>query len=173
MLATLINRFLEINSINIKIEIVGENEQEFFKNSKIDKMIFISDFEYYLKNKKLLTMESKVFVVDDPIIVIDNEAHLSLLKNIDKNILIYTNKDLGLNNKEILYNNLENAIRLVNESRYKHKAILLTKDEANGKLFVNKCKCENVLVNVMDLSTRMPNFDQKDFLYIKTYQTTK
>lgn len=173
MLVELVNKYLEAKEINIKIEVQTRDQHEFSLNRDLNKIFIISDEDYYLRNRYISDVETKFYLVDTPAIIVDNKAHIEYLKNIDKNVTVYTNEPLGISENERLVPTFKDAVRLVNRSEYRHKVILLTKDESNAKYFVNNCKVENVLVNVMDLSTRMPNFDQKDFLYIKTYQTIK
>jgi hypothetical protein len=169
MIVTLTNRFLnEINS-NLKIEITDKNTIETITSYNINKVISIASKNHFLKYNDLYDVDTKFFSLEKPVIIVHDKANLEYLKDI-KDITIYTNKKLDLDNKQIIVKNMDEAINSINKLNL-HKVILLTNNEEIAIKFINFTKCENVLVNSIDLNQNMPNFDQEDFLYIKTYQT--
>lgn len=169
MIVILINKFMGAAKMGECVSINQEPSIKFYMNSsKIDKIIIISSYDYYCYNVRHCTVPCSFYDMSEPTAIITDESYSKFVESLDSEIEVLTTIDLKSKHRITRIKDLTEGINYINEKNAKNKVILFSSNQDEAIKFMNFCKASLVFVNVASSNISMPNFNQMDFLFIKS-----
>lgn len=166
MIVILINKFFEALNRKDYIKIVDENEYRFHVDM-VNKIILIASHNYYSRVTHRVEVPVSYYNTDKPAVLLSDKKYEKYLEEY-KDSTILTTVEVDEKYDDYYMSSVEEAIKYVNERLNGRKLVMFTSDENSALKVMNECKSNIVCVNVSMNNVSMPNFNQMDFLYIKS-----
>lgn len=167
MIVILINKFLEVLKEKDYVKLVDKDNDFYRHNKEINKIFFISSHEYYRKNAIHTDVAHAYYNMSKPNVIITDKKLVKMLGGFKDNE-IFSTVPLGDKLNYHLVKDLNDALDFINRGKENSKTVLFTSNEEEAISFMNNCKSGLTYVNIVSNNVSMPNFNQMDFLYIKS-----
>ena len=174
MITILVNKFMEALKVNNFITLTTPDDRDFYRDGeRIGKIIVVSSKGYYEDHVMATNLPCAYYDISMPTVIITDKNYEKQLDSLVGSPVVTTVELDKKHRLERFVSNLDEAMKYVNERMPKSKTILLTGNNEEAVKFLNSCKSQLAFVNVVSSNISMPNFNQMDFLYIKSMISPK